>query len=469
MSDLLETLNEHARRFPARPALIGGEEIISYGDMPEAIAEKADLLAEEKCRCVGLQMDNGPEWILWDLAAVKAGVASVPLPPFFTPAQVQHVVQSTGIDHMIEEGRGLGGTGAPLAAAGIPEGTSKITFTSGTTGTPKGVCLSQTGLEQVAQSIVGRLGDSYAGFHLSIMPLAILLENVAGVYAALFAGATCHLYALEMMGMGNPFQPDFLQLLSVMKENAISSAILVPELLRGLMGAVAQSGDVIPLPALKFLAVGGSKVAPELVRGARAMGLPVYEGYGLSECGSVVSMNVPDADGPETVGKLLPHVDARIEDGEVVVQNPAFLGYIGQPHQGAFATGDLGRFDENGFLYIEGRKKNVLITSHGRNISPEWLESVLLAQPEIAQAIVYGDALPYPGALIVPVAGDVDVFAAVDRANKALPEYAQMKTIHAVSPFTVQDGTLTGTGRPRRNAIFEKYKTILEEKSHEFL
>ncbi|MCB9987846.1 MAG: AMP-binding protein [Rhodospirillales bacterium] len=459
MSILLDSLKKHAERMPDRPALIGDDSILSYGDLSAAINEKETALKTDACRVVGLQMDNGIEWVLWDLAAIKTGIVCVPMPPFFTKEQIQHVIKSTGIDHVITP-EGITATGTISVDAVLP-GTAKITFTSGTTGTPKGVCLSQTGLEKVVASIVEMLGPDYAGDHLSVMPLSILLENVAGVYAALMAGAACHLYSLQTTGMANPFEPDFAQLNTVLRTKNISSAILVPELLRGLMGAVVHAKTAFP--AMKFMAVGGAKVAPELVVQARTIGLPVYEGYGLSECGSVVAMNTPAHDKPGTTGRLLSHIDAGIVDGEIVIHNPVFLGYIGQSHDGSFSTGDLGTFDEDGFLSIEGRKKNVLITSHGRNISPEWVESALLAQPEIMQAVVYGDALPYPGALITLTSHDVDVIDTIHRANESLPAYAQVKTFHVVRPFTVQEGTLTGTGRPRRQTIFQKYQSLLEE------
>ena len=459
MSLLLKTLDTHALRMKDRPALIGDEGTITYGALPKAIAEKTTLLKNSKCRTIALQMDNGPEWILWDLAAVQTGIICVPVPPFFTPEQIQHVIQSAGIDHIITAERITATDAAPVDT--IPHGTAKITFTSGTTGTSKGVCLPQTGMEQVAESIVSMLGTAYAGQHLSVLPLAVLLENVAGVYAALLAGATCHLYGLQKTGMGNPFSPNFVRLNTVLRTRDISSVILVPELLRGLMGSIHQTKA--DLPSMKFLAVGGSKIAPEMIELAHAMKLPAYEGYGLSECGSVVSLNTPDQDKPGTTGKLLPHIQADIIDDEIIIENPSFLGYIGQLHKGTLKTGDLGTLDKDGFLHIHGRKKNTLITSHGRNISPEWVESTLLAQPEIVQTVVYGDAMPYPGALLVLADETADVISAVNRANEQLPAYAQVKTFHVVRPFTTEDGTLTGTGRPRRDTIFEIYQPLLEE------
>jgi acyl-coenzyme A synthetase/AMP-(fatty) acid ligase len=316
-------------------------------------------------------------------------------------------------------------------------------------------------LEQVAQSLLEVIGTEHAVDHLAILPLAILLENVAGVYSTLLAGATCHLYSLGEIGMGKPFQPDFRQLVQSLVLNKISSAILVPELLRGLTYTLMQTG--VRLPDLTFLAVGGSKVAAELLSQAQAVGLPVYEGYGLSECASVVALNTPASALTGAVGKVLPHIELSCEDGEILIHNPAFLGYLGAPHHGAFATGDLGYLDTEGFLHISGRKKNLLITSFGRNVSPEWVESTLLSQPEIAQAVVFGDAQPYLTALLVPLSAQADLAAGVQRANNSLPEYARVQVFHAIAPLNLADGTLTGTGRPRREAIAKQYQQLICE------
>ncbi len=297
---------------------------------------------------------------------------------------------------------------------------------------------------------------------MSVLPLTILLENVAGIYSILLTGHACHVYSPSKIGMGTPFLPDIVQMISVMRENRITSAILVPELLNGFMKVLSATKS--SLPDLKFLAVGGSKAAPDLVEKSRKAGLPVYEGYGLSECGSVVSLNTPSHDRPGTVGHLLKHVKAEIRDDEIVIHDPAFLGYIGAPRKTEFLTGDLGKIDGDGFVTIHGRRKNIIITSYGRNISPEWVESTLTAQPEILQAFVYGDGQPHLSALVVPFSIKDNLQKSIDRANRNLPDYAQVKEFHAVAPFTAMEGLLSGAGRPKRKAIFEKYKPIIEGK-----
>lgn len=458
MSMLLDTLGQHARSLSERIALTDSKQQLTYTDLLTHVSSRAEQLRGNQCRVIAIQSDNSVDWVLWDLATVMAQVVCVPLPAFFSQQQTEHVIRSAGIDHIVTP-QGLVATGYADAVS-LPPGTGKITFTSGTTGTPKGVCLAQENLEQVAVSLVEAIGSKYAAHHLSVLPLGILLENVAGVYSALFVGATCHLYGLAEIGMGNPFQPDFQQLVLKMTANKISSAILVPELLRGLTYTLAKVG--VRLPDLRFLAVGGSRVSSELLDLAQVVGLPVYEGYGLSECGSVVALNTPENSRPGSVGKVLPHIRLHCEDGEIIIDNSTFHGYLGAPRTGSFATGDLGFLDSEGFLFISGRKKNLLITSFGRNVSPEWVESVLLGQPEIAQAVVFGDAQPHLSALLVPVSPSADLKAAVLRANKSLPEYAHIKVFHAIPPLRMGDGTLTGTGRPRREAIYQHYRYLID-------
>jgi long-subunit acyl-CoA synthetase (AMP-forming) len=147
----------------------------------------------------------------------------------------------------------------------------------------------------------------------------------------------------------------------------------------------------------------------------------------------------------------------RIEAGEVQVR----------PRDGEWiATGDLGRLDADGFLYIEGRRKHVLITSYGRNVSPEWPEAELVAGRAIAQAAVFGEAQPRLCALVVPAEPglpDAAIDAQVRAANARLPDYARIvRWLRADAPFTPQNGLATANGRPRRDALWKAYGARLD-------
>ena len=134
------------------------------------------------------------------------------------------------------------------------------------------------------------------------------------------------------------------------------------------------------------------------------------------------------------------------------------------PERREFATGDLGQVDARGHLHLSGRRKNLLITSFGRNVAPEWVESALLAQAPIAQAVVAGDARPSLCAILVPVpgAGISELEAAVSLANAKLPDYARIRHWLAAAPFTAENGQSTGNGRPIRSAILASYAGTIE-------
>jgi long-chain acyl-CoA synthetase len=432
---------------PHKIALKDSQKTLSYGELETEITKRAQQL--ENISVLGLLLDNSVDWILWDLAALKSKTPCVPLPFFFSPEQITHTIKTAGISHIISA-QGLKETGINTVKS-LPEGTDKVTFTSGTTGTPKGVCLPKKAMEDVARSLVEILGKNFTGTHACVLPMAVLLENVAGIYTGLMAGCTLEITALADFGT------NYQNLHDILLNSKATSAILVPEILRSLMAQIAQKGR---LPHMQFVAVGGSKIDPALILQARCMGIPAYEGYGLSECASVVSLNHPGHDKIGSVGQLLPHVKAHITKGEIMINDPGLLGYISEPAQTPFSTQDLGELDDNGFLSITGRKKNIIITSFGRNISPEWVEASLLCHPEIAQVVVFGDAQPSLSALIVPFRPCKNLMDIINKANATLPKYAHIKKIHIVEPFTLTNGLLTGTGRPRRAQILAKYQHI---------
>jgi long-subunit acyl-CoA synthetase (AMP-forming) len=417
---------------------------IRYKDLCNQISSRSSELGNVEI--LGLAMNNSVEWVLWDLAALQSNTICIPLPSFFTPTQTDHAIESAGITH-IKDNNHLYATGHTASLA-IPKNTAKITFTSGTTGTPKGVCLSEVAMVDVANSLASALSDDFAGQHLCSLPLAVLLENVAGVYAALIADCTIHITDI------NNFGHNYGELHQTAKKVAATSLILVPEILRSLMQQVMVYG---PLTALAFIAVGGSKINSDLLRQATKLDLPVFEGYGLSECSSVVALNTPKKYKVGSVGKILPHIFAKIIEGELVITNPKFLGYLGEPTPTDFYTGDLAEIDSDGYLFVTGRVKNVLITSYGRNVSPEWIESLLLLSPDIYQVLVFGDGKPSLSAMIVPFKKEIDITSIITAVNKDLPDYAQIKQTHFVEPFTIENRQLTGTGRPRRDVISSHY------------
>jgi long-subunit acyl-CoA synthetase (AMP-forming) len=477
VSAVLDAVAVHAARTPDTIALSGDDQSFSYRQLMSAVEATAAGL----CRIapdfdgapVAVIIDNGPAWVILDLALIRLGWPSVPIPAFFTAAQRAHVLTDAGAGMLITESHGpleICGTGFEVALLSgdrsrFPPSTAKITYTSGSTGQAKGVCLSLAQMEAVAVSIVETIGADYAGVHMPVLPLAILLENVAGLYVTLIAGGRYHVLTPGQLGLSNPFRPDMARLVQVLDAGGATSLILVPELLRALLLVLGFTGA--RLPALRFVAVGGAKVAVQLLEQAEVLGLPVFEGYGLSECASVVALNTPAQARKGSVGRPLPHVSLHVDaGGEVVIGGQPFLGYTGGPPQTwPLHTGDLGRVDADGFLTIEGRRSNVIINAFGRNIAPEWVESELLAQPEILQAVVFGEAQAALSAVIVPLMPGMtaqDMSVALGRANANLPAYAQVQRICVRGPFDPAAGELTGNGRPRRAVLMARHRDFLE-------
>ena len=232
----------------------------------------------------------------------------------------------------------------------------------------------------------------------------------------------------------------------------------------GLVVSCIESGTPVPA-ALKYIAVGGARVSEALLQRAENLGLPVYQGYGLSENSSVSTLNTPESNRRGSVGRALPHNQIRICSlGEVQIKGNQMLGYLGckENTNDWLSTGDIGYLDSEGFLFIEGRKKNVFITSFGRNVNPEWVESELASSYEIAQSIVFGEAQAFNLAIIFPRfphCKDQQIQEAVDRVNTCLPDYARVKTwLRADTPFTFENGLATSNGRPKRQNILNFFR-----------
>jgi len=459
-SKVLASLSAYAERI----ALETPELLLTYRELSRAIEQAKELL--HGATIAAVMMENSPAWIIIDLACIAAGIPLLPLPSFFSEKQVRHALADAGVDTVFtDQPERFGGGCEKIYVAGrnyyrirlenapktLPAHVAKITYTSGTTDTPKGVCLTQAAMETVATSLLSAIKAPPQARHICLLPLGILLENVAGVYVGLLAGATICL---------PPVIHEPLALYNAINDAHATSCILVPELLRMLL-AVGK-----PLPTLSYAAVGGAKVSPKLLQSALFKGIPVYEGYGLTEASSVVAVNTPDAYKIGSVGKILPHIQMHCDgDGELFIRRPLFSGYLGdtEPRQEWYATGDIGRINDDGFLYIEGRRKNIYITSFGRNVSPEWIESLLTAYPAIAQAVVYGEEKPYSTAIIVSPQPQA-IPAAIAQINQELPDYAQIGAhVLAHESFSIANGQLTGTSRPRREAIYEAYAHSIDD------
>jgi long-chain acyl-CoA synthetase len=470
---------------PHLPALDDGALHLTYGDLQRAVVQERRWLSRLGVGRCAISADNSTRWIVTDLALLSGGNVNVPVPNSFTPAQVRHLLDDAGIDCILtdradEIATGLQGfhrvdrsnrTGFVLfrrrvdRLPSLPQAVTRITYTSGSTGAAKGVCLTSTAVESVARSLANATAGLGITRHMCVLPLSTLLENIAGVYVPLLLGAQIHVRPLATLGMSYAGLNARL-LLQAITQVQPDSLVLVPELLRVLVHAT-QQGWAAP-STLKFIAVGGASLSLELLQQAVSAGLPVFQGYGLSECASVVCLNTPAHNRLGSVGRPLAHASIRIDDnGEICVRGAMMSGYLGELDTGCreIRTGDLGEIDADGFLYVRGRAKNMFITSMGRNVTPEWVERELTCEPTIAHAMVTGEARPYPVALIstTGVAPAHTIEQSIERANARLPDYAQVRR-WASFPETpsVANGLLTSNGRLRRNDILARHGSLLD-------
>lgn len=478
---------------------------LSYAELAIAIEQTTQTLKQSKARILGMAMDNCLAWAIVDLAAMQLGLPVVPLPYFFSAEQMLHAIEDADINVVLSDQpilfeqlfSAFSSDGKKILhktpyllgdrvlteftlsvnnASVLPTSTAKITYTSGTTGKPKGVCLDALALNQVALSLLQVTDARPTDSHLSILPLSTLLENIAGLYVPLLAGAATTLLPAAQVGLTGATGLNISTMMAALNTSKATTTVLTPELLTALVSAI-EAG--YPKPAcLRFVAVGGASVAPRLLKRANAVGLPVYEGYGLSECASVVALNTPLSNKLGSVGKPLPHVTIKFaKDGEILVKGACLLGYASNeniannlPDDHYWPTGDIGHFDNEGYLYITARKKNQFITSFGRNVAPEWVERELTLSPFIAQAAVFGEARPWNIAIISPAknASSAEIDISISEINQTLPDYARVSQwLLADAPFTSQNGQLTANGRIRRDVVWQQYQSRINKKYEE--
>jgi len=243
---------------------------------------------------------------------------------------------------------------------------------------------------------------------------------------------------------------------------------------------------------------GGAAIQPEIVRFFNIIGTPIVEGYGISECSPVVSVNMPDDRDVGTVGPALPGLEVRLTyDGELLIKGPIVMtGYYGKSREtqevfddeGFFKTGDLAVFTDNRKLKIIGRKKEIIVMASGKNVAPAKIENMLAATPWIEQACVIGDEQKYLAALLVPnfdalrewakkngiEASDDQALAAhpavrklirqcVEEVNHRIESHEAVKRFHILDRrFSAENGELTPTLKIKRRAVLERYRELID-------
>jgi len=388
-----------------------------------------------------------------------------------------------------------------------------VLYTSGTGGAPKGVMLPHRSIlsncrgAYLLLQAIGLSTGAKNQVYLSYLPASHSYEHTVGMFflpsvgtEIVYARGVEHL-AADMLTARPTILTAVPRVLEVIRARILAQAGREPAWKQAMfrqalaIGQRRLAGDRLSLadrlldPVLDRLVrskirarfggrllgavSGGARLDPEVGRFFLALGIRIVQGYGQTEAGPVISANPPDAVRVETVGRALQGVDLRIaEDGEILVRGDLVMdGYWGRPADTAAAirdgwlhTGDIGELDADNYLRITDRKKDIIVLSGGENISPARIEGMLMAEPEIAQAVVCGDGHPGLNALVVPADGYDDVAAAlaVSRVNKRLSVTERIRRHAAVPAFTLENGLLTPTQKIRRLHVLRANADKLE-------
>jgi long-chain acyl-CoA synthetase len=384
-------------------------------------------------------------------------------------------------------------------ATAIPSSTlACLIYTSGTGGAPRGVMLPHRSILSNCRGAFDllrplRLGDNE--IYLSFLPTAHSYEHTVGLFLLPSMGVEI-VYARGIEHLASDLavvRPTIMtvvpRILEAVRGRVLTQVARQPAWRKALFDRALRLGtkrldhERLSLTELladalldrlvrtkvrarfggriKGIMSGGARLEPEVGRFFLALGLPIMQGYGQTEAGPVISANPPDAIRIETVGRPLNGVDLRLgEDNEILVRGDLTMdGYWRRPEDtaatirdGWLHTGDIGALDADGYLRVTDRKKDMIVLSGGENVSPAKIEGMLVAEPEIAQAVVAGDGRAGLAALVVPAAGQdqVGVALAVSRTNLRLSVTERIRH-HAVVPeFTVENGLLTPSHKVRR-------------------
>jgi long-chain acyl-CoA synthetase len=412
-----------------------------------------------------------------------------------------------------------------------------IIYTSGTTGEPKGALLTHGNFISNVEGSLHHLSVNETDIFLSFLPLSHVFERMAGHYLANYIGGTIayavsidtvaenmgevkptvmtsvprlyeKIYAriLESVETGSPIKRKIFYwalgvgrqyVTKIMNKENISGGL---QFKRNLAYKLVFSKLAERVGGkMRFFVSGGAPLAKEIAEFFGAAGLIIYEGYGLTETSPVIAVNKEDLFKFGTVGPIIPNVEVKIaDDGEILTRGPHIMvGYFKKEEEtkeaidqeGWFHTGDIGFIDDDGCLTITDRKKNILVTSGGKNIAPQPIENKMVTCKHIEQAMVIGDKRKFCTAVIVPAFENLEKWAKqnnmeyqdlgelsrlfeirelikkeVEGVNNDLASYETIKEFYLTeAPFSIETGELTPSLKVKRKVVESKFATQIEE------
>lgn len=473
--------------------------------------------------CVAQLSENRYEWLLVDFACLLLQAVHVPLHASLsgwqaveqithsgallvfvsTAAQADKLAQvkerwPTGVQFISHEpcsgllgdawqgqtDQLLRGTAGERALAAFPplrtidESTlATILYTSGTTGQPKGVMLTHGNLCSNAVAATMAFGPQADEVRLGFLPLSHIFARTCDLYSWLVRGSELVLSAGRdhVLAECARFQPTVLNGVPYFFEKIYRSLCEkqvheTPGILQKVLGG-----------RIRYCNSGGAALPLHVFDYYHAQGVPLLEGYGLSETSPVITLSTPDAFKRGSCGQPVTGVEVSIAaDQEILTRGPHVMhGYYQMPEatqdvlaSGWLKTGDLGYLDSDGFLFITGRKKELIVLSSGKNIAPVYLEGLLMRNPAIAQAMVVGDGHSYLVALIVPrdladAGADAAIVARYQRmVDDALAECSHHEQIRRITllpePFSIERDEMTPKLSLRRPVIAQHYAAEID-------
>lgn len=424
-----------------------------------------------------------------------------------------------------------------LREAVQPTDLAALVYTSGTTGVPKGVALKHDMLFNVIEVLDNAVAFEAGETGIVYLPMSHILQRV-NLYFARYAGiipyfapaitefvATCHAAnPRSFSGVPRVFEKIHAGIMARVEQGPPESQGMFRKAMEVGRKRTQLLEAGLPVPPvlqqhyeqfdqhifkklrtsifgtnIEFLTSGAAPISTELLEFYYAIGLPIYEGYGLTETSSPITLNLPDNHRISSVGQVLPGSSVKIaEDGEILLKGPSvFESYYKNPEataaafteDGWFKSGDIGELDEDGFLRITDRKKFLIITSAGKNIPPAPIEQKLLQHPLIGQVVVHGDKRKYltalftldpetlavwaqqhgkAGATTAELAQDPSLLAEIDSfvqsVNAQLARYETIKQFRILpEEFSIANGLLTPTMKVKRGVIEKAFVGVLDE------
>lgn len=454
------------------PALSDTVETRTYAQVCDNIAHKRALLnAEglEKGDRVAILDNATPDAVEMFLAVTSAGYVAINLPAMLPEQAIVGSCMKFGVKVLaygepFEEFAGhapcqtmkitaLGDATAPAATVS-PDDPAAIFFTGGTTGTPKGALLPHRAIMRGSLNGCYGPGKQLACHrYANVLPLSHVFGLIKGTMSVLYTGGLWVSCAnvKETLGKLPTIKPTCL--------------VAVPGICEIIMGIVRMYGNGFLGGELRYIIAGAANVPPKLIGEFDAIGISLFAGYGMTEGGNLTSGNVDVKEKPTSVGKIYPGQEVKVVDGELWMRGDnVFLGYYGDPEKttetltedGWLKTGDLVRFDEEGYMYIVGRIKNLIILSNGENVSPESLEEPFYKCDKLRDCLVKED----DGVIAIEILPRMEEFAGmpweeVEKffSNLLAEVNATLPSTHRIAKLTVrkEDFKRTGTLKVSRN------------------